>query len=90
MPDAVCAGHRGRRCSAGFAAGVSVGICNGIGVALFGVSPFIMTLGMASVGFGIALYLTGGVPVYGMPEEFGDIFGFGSCLGIPVPVWVPR
>ena len=39
---------------------------------LFGVSPFMMTLGMASVGFGIALYLTGGVPVYGMPQEFGD------------------
>ena len=39
-----------------------------------------MTLGMSSVGFGIALYLTGGVPVYGMPVEFGDIFGFGMLL----------
>ncbi len=47
-----------------------------------------MTLGMASVGFGIALYLTGGVPVYGMPVEFGDVFGFGSILGVPTPVWV--
>jgi ribose transport system permease protein len=47
-----------------------------------------MTLGMASIGFGIALYLTGGVPVYGMPQEFGDTFGFGSWLGVPAPVWV--
>ena len=63
--------------------GLAVGICNGIGVALFSVSPFIMTLGMASVGFGIALYLTGGMPVYGMPFEFCDIFGFGMLFGIP-------
>ena len=73
---------------AGIAAGTAVGICNGIGVSAFGVSPFIMTLGMSSVGFGIALYLTGGVPVYGMPVEFGNIFGFGMLLGIPVPIWV--
>jgi ribose transport system permease protein len=72
----------------GFAAGVSIGIMNGVGVALFNVSPFMMTLGMASIGFGIALYLTGGVPVYGLPQEFGDIFGFGSWFGVPTPVWV--
>jgi ribose transport system permease protein len=73
---------------AGIAAGTAVGVANGIGVSVFGVSPFIMTLGMSSVGFGIALFLTGGVPVYGMPVEFGDIFGFGTLLGVPVPIWV--
>lgn len=73
---------------AGFGAGLSIGIINGIGVALFRVSPFMMTLGMASVGFGIALYLTGGVPVYGMPDAFGTIFGFGKLLGIPTPIYV--
>jgi ribose transport system permease protein len=72
---------------AGIGAGTLVGVCNGIGVALFGVSPFIMTLGMASVGFGIALYLTGGVPVYGMPIEFGSVFGFGTWMGLPVPIY---
>jgi ribose transport system permease protein len=71
---------------AGIAAGLAIGAANGIGVAVFGVSPFIMTLGMSSVGFGIALFLTGGVPVYGMPAEFGEFFGFGNVLGIPVPV----
>ena len=73
---------------AGIAAGVAVGVCNGIGVAVFGVSPFIMTLGMSSVGFGIALFLTGGVPVYGMPVEFGEFFGFGKLLGVPVPIYI--
>jgi ribose transport system permease protein len=55
---------------------------------VFSVSPFMMTLGMASVGFGIALYMTGGVPVYGMPAAFGDTFGFGHIAGIPTPVLV--
>ena len=73
---------------AGIAAGTAVGAVNGIGVALLNVSPFMMTLGMASVGFGIALYMTGGVPVYGMPIAFGDIFGFGTWFDIPTPVFI--
>lgn len=75
-------------CIVGVAAGTMIGVVNGIGVAFFSVSPFMMSLGMASVGFGIALYLTGGVPVYGMPVEFGDLFGFGALAGIPIPVLV--
>jgi ribose transport system permease protein len=73
---------------AGFGAGVLIGVVNGTGVAVFNVSPFMMTLGMASVGFGIALYLTGGVPVYGMPGAFGAVFGFGRLFGVPAPVYI--
>jgi ribose transport system permease protein len=73
---------------AGIGAGALIGIVNGAGVSL-GVSPFMMTLGMLSVGFGIALYLTGGVPVYGMPKEFGKILGFGQLFGfLAAPVIV--
>lgn len=72
---------------AGLVAGLAIAAVNGIGVAIFNVSPFMMTLGMASVGFGIALYLTGGVPVYGMPAAFSDVFGFGQLLGIPTPIY---
>ena len=43
-------------CSPASAPASLIGVVNGIGVAVFGVSPFMMTLGMASVGFGIALY----------------------------------
>lgn len=75
-------------CLAGVTAGMTVGAVNGLGVAFFNVSPFMMSLGMASVGFGVALYLTGGVPVYGMPQAFGDIFGFGELFGISAPVYV--
>jgi ribose/xylose/arabinose/galactoside ABC-type transport system permease subunit len=73
---------------AGFGAGLAIGIVNGTGVALFNVSPFMMTLGLASVGFGIALYLTGGVPVYGIPSIFGELFGFGRLFGIPAPIYI--
>lgn len=72
----------------GIAAGTLLGVVNGIGVAVFDVSPFMMTLGTASISFGIALTLTSGVPVYGMPDAFGSIFGFGRIFQIPAPVYV--
>lgn len=73
---------------AGLLAAAAIGALNGFGVARFGVSPFIMTLGVQSVGAGIALFITGGVPVDGIPAEFGDILGFGEMFGVPVPVVV--
>lgn len=73
---------------AGLGAGLAVGCLNGVGVAQFGVSPFIMTLGVQSVGAGVALFLTGGVPVSGIPYQFGDILGFGRVFDIPIPVAV--
>lgn len=75
-------------CVAGIMAALSIGLINGFGVAYIGVSPFIMTLAMQSIGFGFALYLTGGVPVSGLPEAFSNLFGFGRMAGIPISVWV--
>lgn len=72
----------------GFGTALLVGAVNGIGVAYFEVSPFIMTLGVSSVGAGLALFLTGGVPVSGLPFAFGDTFGFGRLWGMPVPVLI--
>ena len=71
----------------GLLVGMVFGLVNGIGVARFKVSPFIMTLGMASVGNGFALYYTGGSPVSGMPPLFTREIGTGRWLGIPVPVY---
>jgi len=75
-------------CLAGFLAASLIGAFNGFGIAYFGVSPFIMTLGVSSVASGIALFLTGGVPVADLPYSFGDTFGFGRLWGVPVPVIV--
>ena len=71
----------------GLLVGVIFGLVNGIGVARFNVSPFIMTLGMASVGSGFALYYTGGSPVSGMPPLFTREIGTGRWFEIPVPVY---
>ncbi len=78
----------GLGCLGALAAGTLVGAMNGIGVALLKVPPFMMTLAMSSVVFGIALMMTGGTPVYGVPTEFSKAFGYGSLLGIPSPVIV--
>lgn len=74
--------------AAGLLVGLVFGIVNGIGVARFKVSPFIMTLGMASVGSGFALYYTGGSPVSGLPPLFTKDIGTGRWLGVPVPIYV--
>ena len=47
-------------CLVGLAAAFLIGLLNGIGIAYFEVSPFIMTLGVSSVGAGLALFHTGG------------------------------
>jgi ribose transport system permease protein len=73
--------------AAGLFVGLVFGLVNGIGVARFKVSPFIMTLGMAAIGGGFALRYTGGSPVSGMPPLFTRTIGTGDWLGIPVPVY---
>ncbi len=75
-------------CAAGFGAGTSVGVINGIGVALFRVPPFMMTFAMAFIVFGIILLVTGGKPVYGIPDTFGAVLGYGIAGGVPIPVWI--
>ncbi|MGE0649026.1 MAG: ABC transporter permease [Gammaproteobacteria bacterium] len=71
---------------AGLGTGAVVGMVNGIGVAILRVTPFVMTLGTFSMAMGLALFLTGGYGVYGMPTQFGDIFAYAAPLGIPVPI----
>jgi ribose transport system permease protein len=73
--------------AAGLLVGLIFGVINGIGVARFKVSPFIMTLGMASVGSGFALYYTGGSPVSGMPPVFTKEIGTGRWFEMPVSVY---
>ncbi|MBA2595229.1 MAG: ABC transporter permease [Chloroflexia bacterium] len=72
--------------AAGLFVGLVFGLVNGTGVARFKVSPFIMTLGMASVGSGFALYYTGGSPVSGMPPLFTREIGTGRVFEVPIPV----
>jgi len=75
-------------CLAGILVGACIGLVNGLGVAFLRVPPFIMTLGMSSIIFGLALTITGGVPIYGVPETFANIFGYGAFLGVSLTIWI--
>jgi ribose/xylose/arabinose/galactoside ABC-type transport system permease subunit len=73
---------------AGFLTGAVMGALNGFGVAVLKVNAFMMTLGMMSIGYGLALTFSGGSPVYGMPDQFRDILSYARPWGIPSPVYV--
>jgi ribose transport system permease protein len=64
--------------------GLGVGLANGLIVVTFSVSPLIVTLGMLSVARGIALLLTGGLPLYKVPDGLVDLVGFGTFASVPV------
>ena len=63
--------------------GLLFGLANGALIVGFSVSPFIVTLGMLSVAKGMSLLLTGGLPLYAVPDTLVDVVGFGAVFGIP-------
>lgn len=66
--------------------GAVFGTLNGLIIARFKVSPLIVTLGMLSVCKGIAMMVSGGLPIYNMPDIYLDIVGDGTVLGIPASI----
>jgi len=73
---------------AGVAVGLVTGLVNGVCVAWLQLSPFMVTLGTMSVASGLALLLTNGIPVYGLPPAFVDDFGRALWGGVPSVVYV--
>lgn len=73
--------------AAGLASGLIIGLVNGITVGVLGINPFIATLGTLVFARGLALALTGGQVVTGLPEGL-RAFGTGRLLGIPWIVWL--
>lgn len=71
--------------AAGLGVGVIVGLVNGLVVAIFKVTSFMVTLGMASVAFGAALLLSKGVPVVGFPTAFTRGLGTARWFELPAP-----
>ena len=70
----------------GIGVGAAVGLFNGVGVAYLKVTPFVMTLGTLSMALGLALYISGGYSISGLPKAFGDVFSYDTVLGVPVPI----
>ncbi|WP_292058315.1 MULTISPECIES: ABC transporter permease [unclassified Martelella] len=70
--------------AAGLGAGLSAGCLNGLMVTRFRINPFIATLGMLSIARGVALLMTGGIPVTFM--GWAEVLGAGRVFDIPVSV----
>ncbi|RIV26192.1 ABC transporter permease [Alicyclobacillaceae bacterium I2511] len=67
---------------AGLLAGTLIGVLNGVLVTWAKLPPFIATLGTMSIGAGLALVITGGQPVFGIPTVLSNLGndGIGSIL----------
>lgn len=55
---------------AGLFCGVLAGIINGVIISSLNINAFIVTLGTMSAARGIALIITGGIPIYGFARSF--------------------
>jgi ribose transport system permease protein len=67
------------------ATGMACGLFSGSLVAFAGLQPFIVTLGGLSLFRALALIVTGGNPIFGIPQEFRSVIN-GQFLGIPTTV----
>jgi ribose transport system permease protein len=68
------------------AAGVAVGVINGIVVAGIGINSFIGTLGTGSILLALVGALSNRQQIVGLPTAFADI-GQQQLFGIPIPVF---
>ncbi len=71
----------------GIAVGGAAGWANGFAITRFSLPPFVATLGMLSIARGLTMLWTGGFPITGLGDSFGDL-GTGAFLGMPLPVWI--
>ena len=69
---------------AGLTAGIAVGALNGVMVAKALLPPFIATLATYSAARGLALILSGGLPITDLPAAFSFV-GAGQILTLPLP-----
>jgi ribose transport system permease protein len=65
--------------------GAAIGYANGALITMVGINPFIATLGTLSMVRGLALAITQGVPVYGLPQPFAFL-GEGRVFGFPFAI----
>jgi len=68
-------------------AGALIGLANGLLVTALGINPLVATLATMSVARGLALVLTEGYSITGLPPSFGYV-GSAAWLGIPLTVLI--
>jgi ribose transport system permease protein len=70
----------------GIGAGLVAGLINGLAITRLRLAPFIATLGMMSIARGVALTVTGGLPIFGLPPSWVYALGRGHIGPIPIPL----
>lgn len=73
--------------SSGIIVGMVIGLINGLTVSIFKAQSFAITLGAMSYIQGLALILSGGRTVVGMPPSY-EILGTGYLFGFPIPTLI--
>jgi ribose transport system permease protein len=74
--------------AAGLGVGLAVGLFNGLLVATIGVNPFIATLASLNICLGLATTISGGKPVFGVPDGFSTLLYDGTILGMRVTLLI--
>jgi ribose transport system permease protein len=70
---------------AGLAMGASLGLINGLLVAVIKLPPFIATYGVSFTAYGLASGILKGYVIYGFPDAF-QFIGSGKFYGIPMAI----
>jgi ribose transport system permease protein len=70
------------------AAGALFGLVNGVLIAYVGINSLIATLGTLGIGTGIALVLTSGSDISGLPASLQTDFALKQVLRIPLPALI--
>jgi ribose transport system permease protein len=71
----------------GLGFGALVGVFNGVCVSRLGISPFIVTLGSLNICMGLATTMSGGRPVFNVPDAFSGALYNGVWIpGVSIPL----
>lgn len=74
--------------AAAIGTGVAFGLLNGLIIGYVKINPLIATLGTAGIALGIALVITNGGNVTGLPTQIQTGFGLNTIAFIPIPAFV--
>lgn len=65
--------------------GAGIGLFSGILIAVFGLAPFVVTLGIMAIGRSLAFIFSGQRSISGLPMDF-DVIVYSTFMGIPANV----
>lgn len=85
-PDAVVVGAG---LATGLGVGALVGLFNGGFVSWLAINPFVVTLGSLNICLGLSTTISGGSPVFNVPDVFSRLFYNGVLIpGVSIPITI--